>query len=79
MTFISWSSDFALYLYDYLMEKCHILDISSMWHKSDLKIWLGQCDLISWSSDYASYLEDCLIEICHTLDIIVSCDTKNDL
>ena len=31
MTLISWSIDFALYLY--LIEKCHTLGISSMWHE----------------------------------------------
>ena len=33
MTYISWSSDYALYLDDYLIEKCHTLDISFMWHE----------------------------------------------
>ena len=30
MTYISWFSDFALYL-EYLLDKCHTWDISSMW------------------------------------------------
>ena len=33
VTYISWSSDFALYLADYLMDKCHNWDIGSMWCK----------------------------------------------
>ena len=33
VTYISWSTDFALYIEDSLMEKCHNLDIGSMWCK----------------------------------------------
>ena len=32
MTYISWSSDFALYLEDYLMYEHHTLDYESVWH-----------------------------------------------
>ena len=28
---ISWVSDFAMYIEDFLLEKCHIWDITSMW------------------------------------------------
>ena len=38
LTYISCSSDYALYLEDYLMEKCLILDIRSIDSESDLKI-----------------------------------------
>ena len=31
VTYISWSSDFTLYLEDYLMVKCHNWNIGSMW------------------------------------------------
>ena len=43
VTYISWSSDFALYLEDYLMDKCHNWNIGSMWCK-DLphKMYVGQ-------------------------------------
>ena len=43
VTYISWSSDFALYLEDYLLDKCHNSDIVSMWCK-DLphKMYVGQ-------------------------------------
>ena len=44
MTYISWSSDYALYCEDYLIEKCHTLDIPCD-TKSDLKIYVGQFDL----------------------------------
>ena len=33
VTYISWSSDFVLYLEDYLMDKCCTGDTDSMWHK----------------------------------------------
>ena len=43
VTYISWSSDFALYLEDYLMDKCHNWNIGFMWYK-DLphKMYVGQ-------------------------------------
>ena len=43
VTYISWSSDFAVYLEDYLMDKCHSWNIGSMWSK-DLphKMYVGQ-------------------------------------
>ena len=54
VTCISWSSDFVLYLEDYLMDKCHNWNIGSMWCK-DLphKIYVGQWDHIKcmWVSD----------------------------
>ena len=31
VTYISWSNDFALYLEDNLLDKCHNWDIGSMW------------------------------------------------
>ena len=51
VTYISWSTDFALYLKDYLME-CHILDNEIVWHK----LWPQNkynMTYISWSSDFA--------------------------
>ena len=43
VTYISWSSDFALYLEDYLKDKCHNWNTGSMWCK-DLpdKLYVGQ-------------------------------------
>ena len=43
VTYTSWSRDFALYLEDYLMDKCHNWNSGSMWHK-DLphKMYVGQ-------------------------------------
>ena len=48
MTYISWSSDYVIYLEDYLIEKCRnaIPWISVPCDmKSDLKIYVGQFDL----------------------------------
>ena len=43
MTCILWSSDFASYLKDYLMEKCCTWDNRSMWLKDQpCKIYVGQ-------------------------------------
>ena len=44
LTYISWSSDFALYLEDYLMDKCHNWNVRSMWckdfpHKMYVRQW----------------------------------------
>ena len=33
LTYILWSSDFVLYLEDYLMDECCIRDNESVWHK----------------------------------------------
>ena len=42
MTYILWSSDFASYLEDYLMENCCTWDNGSVWHKDwPLKIYVG--------------------------------------
>ena len=53
VTYISWSSDFALYLEDYLMDKCHNWNTGSMWSK-DLpdKMYKGSVTYISWSSNF---------------------------
>ena len=62
VTYISWSSDFALYLEDYLMGKCHNWNIGSMWCK-DLphKMYVGQ-----WHTFHGpvilSYIEDYLMD-----------------
>ena len=59
MTYILWSSDFALYNEDYLMMNIVIwdYDYDLMF---DLKIKVGRLTIISWSSDFALYLEDLL-------------------
>ena len=43
VTYILWSSDFASYLEDYLMEKCCTWDNGSVWLKDrPCKIYMGQ-------------------------------------
>ena len=42
VAYILWSSDFALYLEDYLMEKCCTWDNGSVSHKGTLKIYVSQ-------------------------------------
>ena len=46
VTYISWSSDFALYLEDCLMDKCHNWNTGSIWCK-DLpdKLYVSDSDL----------------------------------
>ena len=45
MTHISWSTDFALYLEDYLMYEHHTGIMSQYNLMCDLKINVGHCDL----------------------------------
>ena len=52
VTYISWSSDFALYIEDCLMDKCHNLDICSMWCRFISLNVCGSVTYISWSIDF---------------------------
>ena len=45
MTYISWSSDFALYLEDYLIYVHHFGSMNQYDQMFDLKINVGHCDL----------------------------------
>ena len=55
MTYISWSSDFALY---YSVAEHHWI-MGQYDLTSDLKVFVGHSDLyISWSTEFALYLED---------------------
>ena len=61
VTCSSWSSDFALYLEDYLMDKCHNWNTGSMWSKDFRdKMYMSQ-----WPTFHGpvilSYLEDYLM------------------
>ena len=48
MTFIPWSSDFALYLEDYLMYVHHTLGCMNQYGPTfDQRINVGHCDLYS--------------------------------
>ena len=71
VTYISWFSDFALYLEYYLLDKCHTWDISSMWpNEWPLTISRSLWPIyITWFSDFALYLEYYLLDKCHTWDI----------
>ena len=62
VTYISWSIDFALYLEDYLMDKCHNWNTGSMWCKdlSD-KMYVGQWPTFH-GPVFLSYLEDYLVD-----------------
>ena len=59
VTCILWSSDFASYLEEYLMEKCCTWDSGSVWLKDrPCKIHrriYGSVTYISWSIDFAFY------------------------
>ena len=69
MTYISWSSDFAKYLQDYLMGEHHSwYNGSSVTHRLTLSSICRSLTYILWSSDFASYLEDYLMEKCCTWD-----------
>ena len=70
MTYISWFSDFALYLEYCLLDKCHTWDISSLWPD----YWRQNISLLVWpifhgSVILPSYLEYYLLDKCHTWDI----------
>ena len=71
VTYISWSSEFALYLEDYLMDKV----ITGILDPCDSKIyhikcmWVSDLHKFSWSSDSVLYLEDFLMDECCTEDI----------
>ena len=60
MTYISWSSDFALYLQDYLMDEDRTWYNGSVWHKD----WPHKIYISGWPT----YLENCLMDEDHTLN-----------
>ena len=69
-TYISWSIDFVLYLADYLMDECLVLEILI---QCDTTLTLNDIcrsvSYISWSSDFALYLESYLMDKCHNWNI----------
>ena len=79
VTYISWSSDFALYVEDYLMDKCHNWNIGSMWCK-DLphKMYVGQ-----WSALHGpvilSYILNTFWWRNFVLKILIQSNIKFDL
>ena len=63
MTYISWSSEFALYLEDCLMYEHHTMGQYDL--TFNLKIMLVTVTYISWSGDFVLYLQDYLMDECH--------------
>ena len=78
VTYISWFSDFALYLEYYLLDKCHTWDISSLWPH----YWSQNISLLMWPIFHGSViLPDILNTICWinvTPGILLPCDPMND-
>ena len=70
MTYISWFSDFALYLEYYLLDKCHTWDISSMWpNEWPLTISRSLWPIFHGSVILPYILNTYLLDKCHTWDI----------
>ena len=70
MTYISWFSDFALYLEYYLLDKCHTWDISSMWPNE----WPLTISRSLWPIFHGSVILPYILNTicwnkCHTWDI----------
>ena len=78
MTYISWFSDFALYLEYYLLDKCHTWDISSLWPD----YWRQNLPLLVWPIFHGSvilpYILNTICWINVTPGILVPCDPMND-
>ena len=78
MTYISWFSDFALYLEYYLLDKCHTWDISSLWPN----YWRQNISLLVWPIFHGSvilpYILNTICWINVTPGILVPCDPMND-
>ena len=79
VTYISSSSDFPLYLEDYLMDSCDDWNISSMWFK-DLPHKMCVCQ---WPTFYGptilSYTLKTVWWMNIVLGILIQCDTNFDL
>ena len=79
VAYMSWSRDFAIYLEDYLMDKCHNWNIRSMWCK-DLphKMYVGQ-----WPTFHGPVILSYILKITWwinvVLEILIQCDTNNEL
>ena len=79
MTYISWFSDFALYLEYYLLDKCHTWDISSLWPDC----WRHNISLLVWPIFHGSvilpYILNTICWINVTPGILVPCDPIIDV
>ena len=79
VTYISWSSDFVLYLEDYLMDKYHNCNIGSMWckylpHKMCVGQWPTFHGPVIWSYNLKTIWWINLV-----LEILIQCDTNIEL
>ena len=78
LTYISWFSDFALYLEYYLLDKCQTWDISSLWPD----YWRQNISLLVWPIFHGSvilpYILNTICWINVTPGILVPCDPMND-
>ena len=78
VTYISWFSDFALYLEYYLLDKCHTWDISSLWPD----YWHQNISLLVWPIFHGSvilpYILNTICWINVTPGILLPCDPMND-
>ena len=71
VTYISWFSDFALYLEYYLLDKCHTWDITSMWpNEWPLTISRSLWPIFHASVIFSFYFYYYFMENCHTWIII---------
>ena len=79
MTYISWFSDFALYLEYYLLDKCHTWDISSLWPD----YWRQNISLLVWPIFHGSvilpYILNIICWINVTPGILLPCDPIIDV
>ena len=79
VTYISWFSDFALYLEYYLLDKCHTWDISSVWPD----YWRQNISLLVWPIFHGSvilpYILNTICWINVTPGILVPCDPIIDV
>ena len=78
MTYISWFSDFALYLEYFLLVKCHTWDITSMWPNE----WPLTISRSLWPIFHGSvilpYILNTICWLNVTPGILVPCDPMND-
>ena len=78
VTYISWFSDFAIYLEYYLLDKCHTWDISSLWPD----YWRQNISLLVWPIFHGSvilpYILNTICWINVTPGILLPCDPMND-
>ena len=78
VTYISWFSDFALYLEYYLLDKCHTWDISSLWPD----YWRQNISLLVWPIFHGSvilpYILNTICWINVTPGILLPCNPMNE-